>query len=228
MNWSQAREELRDRLIAKYNETEAKWYDDFVGTLSDDDEEAYLADILDAVPLSAGQNVLDVGAGSGTISKLVSRVDGLTISALEPSPAMCDLMRRKPQLANVTIIAGGCDRRSDHTRVAPGSVDVIISRQVVNSLFDPLVAFQNWLHWLKQGGKAIVIDGIYGRDGWQGIWAEEVDALPLSACQSLATIPYLLQSVGFEVESAGWMTRANQLPSTRTKRYMVVATKPTS
>jgi hypothetical protein len=72
----------------------------------------------------------------------------------------------------------------------------------------------------------VVIEGIYGRDAWKGSLEEEIDVLPLSANQSLALIPYLLDYLGFCVESVSWMNRVNQRPSTRTKRFVVVAQKP--
>lgn len=226
MNWRESRERFRGRLVDKYDSSEAKNYDTFVGTLSEEDEQAYLADLLDAAPLTAGQSVLDVGAGTGALTKILKRVDGINVTALEPSPDMCQLLRAKPSLANVSIIQSGCDRQEDRDSLAEASLDAILSRQLVNSLFDPLTAFRNWHAWLKPGGRVFVIDGIYGRDGWTGVWAEEVDQIPLSACQSLATIPYLLESVGFQVDHVDWMNRTNRLKSTRTKRYLVVATKP--
>ncbi len=226
MSWRHMRDLSRGRLVAKYNEIEAKSYDDFVGTLDKEDEEAYLADIQEASPFVSGQSVLDVGAGSGALTKVLSRVEGLILTALEPSPAMRDILRAKPELASVTVVEGGCDGKADKSLFPEASFDSILSRQLVNSLFDPLIAFQNWLYWLKPGGRVVVVDGVYGRDGWKGIWEEEIDVTPLAACQSMATIPYLLEFIGFGVESVGWMTRTNRLPATRTKRYVVVAKKP--
>ncbi|MCC6512132.1 MAG: class I SAM-dependent methyltransferase [Pirellulaceae bacterium] len=226
VNWSQSRELFHGRLVAKYNESEAKSYDAFVGTLTKEDEEAYLADIQEVSPLLKGHSILDVGAGSGALTKILSRVDGLVLTAMEPSPDMRELLRSKPELAKVPVVEGGCDSLDDRQIFPESNFDSILSRQVVNSLFDPLVAFQNWLYWLKPGGSVVVIDGIYGRDGWTGVWEEEVDVTPLAACQSLATIPYLLEFIGFRVEMVNWMTRTNRLPATRTKRYLVVAKKP--
>jgi hypothetical protein len=97
---------------------------------------------------------------------------------------------------------------------------------VVNTLFDPLQAFRHWLHWLKPGGAAGVIDGLYGRDGWPSLREEEVDVLPLSALQSLATVPYLLEASGFRVERVQRMASVNALPTTRTPRYVVLARRP--
>ena len=101
-----------------------------------------------------------------------------------------------------------------------------MSRQLGNCLFDPLAAFENWHYWLKPTGAAILIDGLYGRSAWTGIWEEEVDALPLSACQTMATAPYLLEAAGFDVETVALMARANKRPSTMTTRYVTVARKP--
>ena len=103
-----------------------------------------------------------------------------------------------------------------------------MSRQVVNGLFDPLLAFRHWHRWLKPAGTVVVIDGLYGRDGWAGRWEEEVDALPLSASQSMASTPYLLEACGFRIAAVERMTTVNALPTTRTPRYVVVAHKTTS
>ncbi len=97
---------------------------------------------------------------------------------------------------------------------------------MANGLFDPLCAFRHWQTWLRPGGTTVVIDGLYGRDGWTGRWEEEVDVLPLAATQSTATIPYLLEAAGFEIAAVERMAAVSALPTTRTPRYVVVARKP--
>ncbi len=226
MNWSQSREEYRQRLVNKYDASEATRYESYLGSLAREDEQAYLADMEMACSFRCGQKVLDVGAGTGALTKILTQVAGLQLTAMEPSLPMLELLRAKPELAEVKTVHSGCDRSADRSIFPESSFDIIVSRQVVNSLFDPLVAFENWLHWLKPRGRVLVIDGVYGRDGWTGVWEEEVDVIPLSACQSLATVAYLMESVGFEVDSVGWMPSTNKLPATRTKRYLVAATKP--
>ena len=93
----------------------------------------------------------------------------------------------------------------------------------MNGLYDPLAAFRSWRRWLRPDGTVLVIDGLYGRDGWRGMWEEEIDALPLSACQTMATVPYLLEASGFRVRAVQRMATVNALPTTRTPRYVVVA-----
>ncbi len=108
----------------------------------------------------------------------------------------------------------------------PDSFDLIASRQLANCLFDPLAAFRNWIHWLRPGGTMVVMDGLFDRDAWSGTWDGMVDTLPLSACRTTATVPYLLEQVGFHVDYVGPMVHTNELLSTRTPRYIVAATKP--
>ena len=74
----------------------------------------------------------------------------------------------------------------------------------------------------------VVMDGLYDRDAWSGAWDGMVDTLPLSACRTTATVPYLLKQVGFRIGHVGFMVHTNQLPSTRIARYIVAATKAAS
>jgi SAM-dependent methyltransferase len=129
------------------------------------------------------------------------------------------------ELQNVHAVAGFCDGPDDRLHFSKDQFDVIVSRQLVNGLFDPLIAFKNWHYWLSPGGAVVVIDGLYERSGWIGKWEEEIDVLPLSAYQTTALVPYLLEASGFHIDAVERMERANNMPSTKTTRYVVVATK---
>lgn len=227
MNWKIDRTAVRERYVAKYDSSEAAAYDAYVGTLSQADEAAYRADLQQVFPFFSGMQVLDAGAGSGTLSQiLLQAAEELTLTALEPSPAMLGLLRSKPSLKSVNCVQGFCDAPEDRVHFTEAKFDLIASRQLVNGLSDPIVAFENWFYWLKAGGSVIVIDGFYGRSAWTEMFEEEVDLLPLSACQSMATVPYLLEKVGFRIQSVNLMAETNKMPATRTTRYAVVARKP--
>ena len=164
MSWSNRRKTARERYVAKYDANEAAAYDTYVGTLSAADEAAYLADLQQVFTFARSMQILDVGAGSGTLSKiLLQAAPQLSLTAIEPSPAMLGLLRSKPELNAVQCIQGFCDALEDRAHFAEGQFDVIASRQLINGLFDPLMAFENWFHWLKPGGTIIAIDGFYGR-----------------------------------------------------------------
>ena len=138
---------------------------------------------------------------------------------------MLERLRRKTELAEIETVMGFCDGPEDRDHFDAGRFDVVVSRQLTNGLFDPLTAFANWHHWLAPDGAVVVMDGLYDRGSWQGDWAREVDVLPLSACQSMAMVPYLLERSGFGVETVSRMAAVDALPTARTPRYVVVARK---
>lgn len=226
MSWRIEQAESRRRFLDKYDRAEVDGYASRVGTLSPEDEDAYLSDLGRVLPLRPGLRVLDAGAGTGTLCRLLSRIEGLSLTALEPAPAMRERLRSDPGHSGVRVVEGFCDAPADRDHFEAASFDVIASRQLANTLFDPLAAFANWRHWLAPGGAVVLIDGLYPRSAWSGRWEEEVDVLPLSALQTTALVPYLLEQAGLRIETVEPMTATNARPSTRTPRYVVVARSP--
>ncbi|MEZ6082355.1 MAG: methyltransferase domain-containing protein, partial [Pirellulaceae bacterium] len=184
---------------------------------------ACLEDIAQVFALEAGMSVLDAGAGTGAMCRMLMRIGGLKLTALEPSTLMMQKFVSKPELSSVRICKGFCDSPDDMSLFPPDYFDVIISRQLANGLYDPLAAMANWRHWLKPLGTVLIIDGFYSRSAWASLDTDFADCLPLAANQSLVTVPYLLEIAGFTVTHAGMMQATNALLSTRTAKYLVVA-----
>ncbi len=216
----------RMRYLAMYDAVEASKYNAWVDAMTDADHDACIADLKHCVEFFGGMAVLDAGSGTGPLCLALVRIPGLNITALEPSSPMIDLLKSKPELAGVTTVQGFCDHAADASIFNASSFDLIASRLLVNNLFDPLAAFRNWKHWLLPGGLVVIMDGLFGREDRKGEWQRFVDDLPLSACGTTALVPYLLEQLGFHVEYAGLMNHTNAMPSTRTKRYIVAARKP--
>jgi SAM-dependent methyltransferase len=225
MKWRGSQAASRNRYLAKYDEAEAEQYESWVGHLTPEDEDAYLSDLNHVFSFRDGMAVLDAGAGTGTFCMLLSRIAGLSITALEPAPAMLAILKNKAGLKGVATVEGFCDSNDDRCCFNQGQFDVIVSRQLGNGLFDPLTAFSNWHYWLSAEGSVVLIDGLYDRSAWTGKWEEEIDILPLSACQTTALTPYLLEAAGFRIDAVERMEATNKMPATRTTRYVVVATK---
>lgn len=225
MGWRGTQAESRTRHIAKFDQDEVDRYESWILKLTDEDDAACLADIARHFQFGAGMSVLDVGAGTGALCKALTRVPGLVLTALEPCPAMIARLKAKPELSQVAVVEGFCDSEQDKHIFDEGRFDVILSRQLVNGLFDPLTAFRNWSRWLKDDGVVMVMDGLYDRSSWPEPWQTELDRLPLSVCQTISTVPYLLEAAGFKIDAVGYMEAVNARPSTRTKRYIVFATQ---
>ncbi len=225
MKWRTSQADFRKRYLARTDAAEAERYDAVVGRLGPEDEDAYLRDLHRVASFPNGTEVLDAGAGTGALCGVLSHLIGLSITALEPAPTMLAKLVERPALRTVHAVQGFCDAEADRALFPAGRFDTIVSRQVVNGLYDPLMAFRNWHHWLRERGTVVVIDGLYGRAAWAGPLAEDVDVLPLAACQGTAAIPYLLELAGFGVEAVEFMASVNARSTTRTPRYIVVARK---
>ncbi len=213
----------RHKLESIYDEIEVAKYDSWISELTDDDHDACLMDIAQHLDVTQYPRVLDAGAGTGAMCIALARVANLNVSALEPLATMITVLKKKPELSHVRIVQGFCDHPNDCSHFAAGEFDMIVAKQLVNGLYDPIAAFRNWHYWLKPDGVVIVLDGMFDRSSWSGNWSDWVDQLPVSCNRSLATIPYLLELAGFQVSYSGYAEHTNARPSTRTKRMMVIA-----
>ncbi|MEZ6197856.1 MAG: class I SAM-dependent methyltransferase [Planctomycetota bacterium] len=217
--------EARTRYLAHHDEAEVAKHEAWALALDADDHAALRRDLGRALELRPGWSALDAGAGTGALCLALAPLSGLRLTALEPCPKMLARLAAKPALREVRAREGFCDHPDDREHFAPGEFDVVLSRQLVNCLLDPLAAFANWRHWLRPGGHVVVMDGLYRREDWGGSWADEVDRLPMSVVGTTALVPYLLERSGFRVEHAGLMVETNARSSVRTPRYLVVATR---
>lgn len=228
MSWRIPQNQSRLRYLEKYTPSEVESYDQWITNLTADDHEAYLQDILDYCPLLPGHKILDLGAGTGALCTVLKRIGNVELTALEPSPEMIRRLKSKSNISDIECVQAFCDHEQDRVLFSPCTFDTIASRQLFNGLYDPLTALRNSHYWLKPNGYLIVTDGFYDRSAWTGIWEEEVDRLPLSACRNMAMVPYLAEQAGFHIVAAKPMSRTNQRPSTRTPRYIIVGIKASS
>ena len=114
--------------------------------------------ILGAQPL----RVLDVGCGPGFFSIVLGRL-GHYVKAVDGSIGMVEHAR-------ANFRAEGCSATAEVEDAVTlpyeeeESYDVIISRDVVWTLYDPEAAFRRWKEVLKPDGRVIIYDGNYRRD----------------------------------------------------------------
>ncbi len=123
------------------------------------------AAVLDAAFLSGGEQVLDLGAGSGFLSLTIAR-HVREVVAVDISDAMLDRLQadaRQAGIANVEV------RVADLAvfECPSNGVDVIVSNYALHHLTDvdksALVARAH--EWLRPGGRLVIADMMFGRGG---------------------------------------------------------------
>ncbi len=137
------------------------------------------ANVLDRLPLSGDERVLDAGCGSGRVTELLAeRLPRGSVVALDGSPAMVEAARAR--------LAGFGDRISyvvaDLGRPIPlaGAVDAILSTATFHWVPDHDALFRNLFAVLRPGGRLVAQCGGAGNianvqrvlagvgDGWLG------------------------------------------------------------
>lgn len=102
--------------------------------------------LLDEVGATAGQRLLDVGCGSGTVAALaVER--GATVTAVDVETSMLDLTRQRVPEAEVLKAA------LPRLPIRDADFDTVAANFVVNHVGDPLAAVAELRRVLRSGGR---------------------------------------------------------------------------
>jgi SAM-dependent methyltransferase len=202
---------LYDRRAATYGADP----DDLEHSIPQELEEPYRQDLEEVLgPFDRHKSVLEVGAGNGLFTRLLSgwgcrRVVGTDISA-----GMISVARSRLPDCEFKVIS----TEADPDLFRPASFDLIISRQVACHLIDPIAVFECWKTWLQPGGRVAVIDGLWTRKDWgpsvnsAGVL---VDDRPLSCTQTWATVAYFLERSGLSVTDRRFLDRVNRFGKDR-------------
>ena len=150
---------------------------------------------MEAIGLSAGHRVLDVGCGIGGTPMALSRKVGplgqvIGVEILQEAVDVVRSDQGNPE--NVSFICGDAQTYG----FAAGSFDAVFSRFGVMFFDDATEAFRNLLRALRPGGRL-------GFVCWRDLSENELDDLPLRAAASLLP-PDLVSKTAF----SGWFSFA--------------------
>jgi SAM-dependent methyltransferase len=132
--------------------------------------EGVLAALLDAAALTNGQDILDVGCGTGASTIEAARmVPAGQVLGLDIAAPMLDRARQRALaqgVANATFHL--CDAQVE--RLSPKRHDVLISRFGMSFFADSVAAFRNLAASLRDGGRMVFVswDGLE-RNPWFSI-----------------------------------------------------------
>ncbi|QNP73573.1 class I SAM-dependent methyltransferase [Streptomyces roseirectus] len=137
--------------------------------LRDPEVRAAWADRMAAWLPPNAADVLDLGCGTGSLSLLAAE-RGHRVTGVDRSPAMLDLARAKLAAYDAEFLLGD----AQEPPVGTARFDVVLVRHVLWALPDPARALANWRALLREGGRMVLVEGVWGSVTPVGIPAERV------------------------------------------------------
>ena len=117
--------------------------------------------IGECIPDNRRLRVLDVGTGAGYAAIIMAQM-GHDVVAVDYSEEMLEKARSNARQFRVDIMFIEAD--VENLDLDPFSFDVIVAKDVVWSLVNPVAAYSDWIHLLRPRGYLLVIDGNYYLD----------------------------------------------------------------
>lgn len=130
--------------------------------------------LLDAAGVGAGDRVLDVGTGPGTVAALAC-ARGAAVTAVDPEASMLDAARRNAPAADVRH---GVLPRLD---LGDGAFDAVTANFVLNHVGDPPAALAELRRVTRVGGRIAFTVWPYPLPMLQRLWGDVSEALGLPA-----------------------------------------------
>lgn len=116
---------------------------------------------VDLVGVTAGQQVLDVGCGSGSLTDvLVARVGTGHVSAIDPSPSFVDVVRAKHPTMDVR------QSSAESLPFADAYFDAVLAQLVVHFMTDPVQGIAEMARTTRPGG--VVAASVWDHAGGKG------------------------------------------------------------
>ena len=105
---------------------------------------------------AAPARVLDVGAGTGFLSLIVSEL-GHQVTAVDLSSGMLRRLRAKAEQAGLEVEIVEAEAAS----VPPGPFHAVISRHLLWTLLEPITALRAW-HDVAPHGRLVLVESLWG------------------------------------------------------------------
>ena len=150
---------IQDRMINYWN-LRAPGYS-LATRLSLDSDRHILDSIGHLVNLENKLRIVDMGTGAGQMAIYMAQM-GHDVTAVDLSERMIDLAKRNASELGLNI--DSCVMDVQHTEMLDSSFDLVVAKNVMWCLDNPVGTYEEWIRILKPGGHIVVIDGNYYLD----------------------------------------------------------------
>ena len=154
----------RRRSAAATQEQQRKTSTPYSGDLSifdypDRDQKLHIDQVMDALSITPGKNVADIGAGSGWFTVRAARrvTNTGTVYAVDINPAAIRYIEERAQkekLTNIKTVLG----KSDDPRLPPGRIDAVLLLKTYHEIAKPADLLRNLRTALRPGARVGIID----------------------------------------------------------------------
>ena len=154
--------------IRKYWNTRAREYSKETGHGFNSAEEYGLWSkvVSRNLPPQNGNKALDLGTGPGYMAMLLYKF-GYQVTGLDMSEAMLEMARQKAAELGMDLEFKQGD--VERPPFEKESMDLIVCRHIMWTLFDLNKAVETWKNILKDNGVLLIIDGVWTQTNFEGI-----------------------------------------------------------
>ena len=150
---------IQKRIQEYWNIASQKYGEKIRNELTDKYCHKWLVKIMQCIPHYLSLDVLDVGTGPGFLSIILSNAGHRVIPIDYSDPMLLEAVSNA-KFANVHATYLKMDAHK--LDFANNSFNVIVSRNLTWTLYNPFVAYTEWKRVLRPGGKIIIFDANYG------------------------------------------------------------------
>jgi SAM-dependent methyltransferase len=148
--------------------------------------------------------ILEIGVGTGANFEHYS--EHIELIGIEPSPYMIPRAKKKKEVLlfpnKITLLNIGCGYPEMEKLIEPDSLDAVVCTLVLCTVPDPSRALENFMKWLKPGGKLLILEHIRSHNPSKGklqdllnpFWRKVADG-----CQLNRPTDSLLGRSGFQL-----------------------------
>lgn len=151
--------ELQALIENRWDASAGRYSDTIRGELSSPLKTAWLKKLTDNAPDKRTLDILDIGTGPGFLAIVLGEA-GHTVTAIDCSKHM---LEEAEQNAHIAGVAASFYKMDSHVlSFQDNSFDLIVSRNVTWSLYDPVKAYKEWKRVLRPSGRMLVFDANWG------------------------------------------------------------------